>query len=219
MAKRCARGRAGRRVSREEFAVLEAMLAAYWPSHPIPDAAAGAWFEILAPLDAELALESVKALYAEGRPFPPTAGEILRFAVDHIAAPQPWDAVVAEIREKLRQLHREHRFDSSPRFSMHEPQPCEFSSDAVSDLVRRSGGVNVWREELGSWLPGGRDCTTFLAQQRKIFEASSARAGEAIRNQLLGNRRLAALAEGTPQRPEELAAPAGRQLGSGGDSA
>jgi hypothetical protein len=186
-------------MTREEFRTIEAMLAAYWPSHPIPDAAFDAWHEVLAELPAVLVAETVKALYVEGREFPPNAGQILRAATDAQNHLPDWGAVVGEIRDKLKALNRDHRFDSIPTFLFHEPKAAEWSSPQVASLVHRAGGINVWRDGVASWYPGQPDDTTFLAQQRNIWRGIAERSQENGRLEQIGAANLAQLKSGEPE--------------------
>lgn len=190
-------------MTRDEFRVVEAQISAYWPNTQIPQSSFDAWFEILASLDLQLTTEAVKAMYVEGRDFPPNAGQIHRVITDAKNNLPDWDEVLAEIRAKLKELNRDHRFSSSPALQFHTPDVEEWSSDEVASLVHRSGGINSWREALASWC-GGTDDTTFIAQQRNIWKSSRERSARYGRLTAIGAASLRELESGDPQTIGEI---------------
>jgi hypothetical protein len=182
--------------------------AAYWPHQPMPRIAVAGWMNLLAGADPELVLEAVKAHAAAGEKFPPTAGEVLRaLTMAHAAAPE-WDQALSEIRDMLRALNRDHRFNSQPVFNFHEPEAMEWSSPELADFVRRLGGVNTFRQEI-AWYPGLTDNTTFIAQARDQWKAVKHRTDRRNELEAAGARRLLELEQtNTPQPIGELVAAA-----------
>lgn len=158
-------------MTRAEYDVVAAQIAAYWPTHPIPETSDGAWFEILAPLDLATTTEAVKVMYAEGREFPPNAGQILRRVLD-AAAPADFGAVIEEIRRKLKELNRDRRCSSGPLGLVWEtPAKSEWSAPAIAELVERGGGIGAWFERLTIGFPGTADDTSFIAQMRGFWNS------------------------------------------------
>lgn len=180
-------------MTEQEFKTVFAQLAAYWPSHPIPDAAAEPWFEILKPLPFAVAVDAVKALYVEGREFPPNAGQILRRCVD-AQGPAEWDQVLDEIRAKLKELNREARRSYGPRGLIWEtPEASEWSDPAIGQLVERSGGIGAWMQKITIGYPGIADDTSFIAQQRDLWRSMRSRAQTSDQLAAVGAGRLVLL--------------------------
>lgn len=163
-------------MTEHECREMIASCAAYWPHQPMPEVSVLGWMDLLGAHPAGLVRDAIRDHAASGEKFPPTPGQIANTILAASRSMPEWGSVLEEIRQMMRMLNRTGRTDSVPRFQFHSPSPDEWSSPLVAKFIERSGGINNWREELASWFPGGTDNTTFLAQQRGVWNGMAARA-------------------------------------------
>lgn len=193
-----------------EFKLILAGMLGHWPHAAIPEVSERVWFNTLKDQDAKIVEEVVQLFAVEGREFPPTAGMILNRILQQTAAPE-WDEVVAEVREMLRTYRRDRRAVYSPVAGDFYPSPQanEWTDELIVDLMDQSGGLDAWAKALSQ---GREQNTTFLAQQRNIWNGMRERTITRQRMTAIGASNLEALS-GDDQAQLGQAV---KQIGSGG---
>ncbi|MGH7881645.1 MAG: hypothetical protein ACREN8_01880 [Candidatus Dormibacteraceae bacterium] len=143
-------------MTQSEWLRLGAHLNKMWPHHPIPPPTIAEWYPYLQDMSSAAVQTAVDAFIFDGRPFPPTVGQIRAKVVELSDPPQLWGEAWLEIQSQVRL-----------NGSYSDSESISWSTDDVAEVVRLKG----W-----SYLCTTTDPSSVVeAQCRELWESIRSR--------------------------------------------